>query len=39
MTRRPRVDDLELAFLNASAATSPLTKTVQFFKGFGGGKK
>lgn len=38
MTRRPRPDDLELAFINASAATSPLTKTVKFFKGFGGKK-
>jgi hypothetical protein len=31
--RRPTSDDLQLAFMNASAAESPLTKTVKFFKG------
>jgi hypothetical protein len=31
--RRPTSDDLQLAFMNAAAADSPLTKTVKFFKG------
>jgi hypothetical protein len=31
--RRPTSDDLQLAFMNAAAAESPLTKTVKFFKG------
>jgi hypothetical protein len=33
MTRRPAPDELELAFINASAAASPLTKTAKFLRG------
>ncbi len=33
MGRRPTGEDLELAFINASAASSPLTKTAKFLKG------
>lgn len=33
MGRRPTSEDLELAFINASAASSPLTKTAKFLKG------
>lgn len=30
---RPSPDDLQLAFMNAAAAESPLTRTVKFFRG------
>lgn len=33
MPRRPSPDDLQLAFINASAATSPLANTARFLKG------
>ncbi|KAG2445463.1 hypothetical protein HXX76_000081 [Chlamydomonas incerta] len=39
MPRRPTSSDLELAFLNASAASSPLTKTAKFIRGLIPGKK
>ncbi|KAG2482133.1 hypothetical protein HYH03_018919 [Edaphochlamys debaryana] len=39
MTRRPTPSDLELAFLNASAAASPLTKAAKFVKGLVPGDK
>ncbi|GFR49679.1 hypothetical protein Agub_g11827, partial [Astrephomene gubernaculifera] len=39
MPRRPSSGDLELAFLNASAAASPLTKTAKFLRGLLPGKK
>ncbi len=37
--RRPTPGDLELAFYNAAAASSPVTQGVKFFKGLAGGGK
>ncbi|GIL93574.1 hypothetical protein Vretimale_19992 [Volvox reticuliferus] len=39
MTRRPTSGDLELAFINAAAASSPLTKTAKFLRGLIPGNK
>ncbi|PNW79845.1 hypothetical protein CHLRE_08g369000v5 [Chlamydomonas reinhardtii] len=39
MPRRPTSSDLELAYLNASAASSPITKTAKFLRGLIPGKK
>ncbi|EFJ50051.1 hypothetical protein VOLCADRAFT_104003 [Volvox carteri f. nagariensis] len=39
MARRPTSSDLELAFINAAAASSPLTKTAKFLRGLIPGKK
>ncbi|GLC36602.1 hypothetical protein PLESTM_000470200 [Pleodorina starrii] len=40
MSRRPANSDLEVAFINAAAASSPLTKTAKFLRGLiPGGKK
>ena len=39
MAQRPSSTDVELAFYNASAANSPLTKGAQFLKEIGIGKK
>jgi len=38
--RRPGQEELEVAFINASASRSPLTAVAKFFRGLGGqGKK
>ena len=37
--RKPTGGELELAFYNAAAATSPLTQGVKFVKGLTGGGK
>lgn len=37
--RRPTPGDLELAFYNAAAASSPVTQGVKFFKGLASGGK
>jgi hypothetical protein len=37
--RRPSMDDVQLAFINANASTSPLTKLVSTLRGGGGKKK
>lgn len=36
LKKRPQQSELELIFINASAASSPVTQAVKFFKGLAG---